>query len=726
MRHLLAFAMSVLLASRALAAPVTVTTGEHPGFTRLVFDYGTMAEWQFGRSPDGYELQINGSKPAYDLRGVFRAIGTTRVAAIWSDPTTGNLRIGIACACHAIPFEFRPGVIVVDLRDGAPPKGSSFEIMLDGGPASTLQPRAIPRPKARPASIGQSYDWLAQTLRELPKSSQTAAHSVPSVSPKIDLTARLDPLREQILQQLSVGAAQGIITMARPGPAPQSDLPTEFASAQVLVGGNRGSLAEADRDPTGDLGEAGQTCISAETLNLANWGSDLPVARQWSFAMADMVGEFDRTDPAALSRAIRFQLFLGFGAEARMLITGFHIESEEAEIWATLGRIMDNEPAISLVFDGQISCDGPAALWAALAASEPLSPSANTAAIKLAFSNLPLHLRALVGPRIAQKFLNSGDEESARAIRDAIFRADPKATDATLAVMAAEVDERAGNPDAADRRLRKMADAGGTGAIDALAGLVESQAQRGLGAKPTDVATLEAALAEQPSGPSQDQLLSAIILGKAASGDAGGAFDMLTQMPSLEPILWQLLAKQGTDRQVLEIAVLTPDQMVVADASTAKRLAERLLDMGMAGPAARWSDTGDGAFAARLKLASGSPDLALTLAKGDDDQARAVQLAALNQLGDGRSAAKLLLAMGDDAAAQRALNRAGAWQDLAKGHTGPLAELAKSVTEVTAPKGETADDAAKDGELERSHALITNSASSRQLIEDILQAQPAT
>ena len=119
----------------ANAGPVAVTSGEHDGFTRLVFDFGAPVEWQVGRSADGYEVAITGATPAYDLRGIFQLIGRSRLAAIWPDPQTGNLRIGIACACHALPFEFRPGIVVIDLRDGPPPRGSSFELSLAGGTA---------------------------------------------------------------------------------------------------------------------------------------------------------------------------------------------------------------------------------------------------------------------------------------------------------------------------------------------------------------------------------------------------------------------------------------------------------------------------------------------------------------------------------------------------------------------------------------------------------------
>jgi len=110
--------LALLLPLAALAQPVRVTSGEHDGFTRLVLDYGSPQDWQVGRTLDGYALRLTGPTPTYDLTGVYDLIGRGRLAAVWVDPATQALRIGIGCACHAQPFEFRPGIVVIDLKDG--------------------------------------------------------------------------------------------------------------------------------------------------------------------------------------------------------------------------------------------------------------------------------------------------------------------------------------------------------------------------------------------------------------------------------------------------------------------------------------------------------------------------------------------------------------------------------------------------------------------------------
>ena len=135
MRRLILAALLVM-AGQASAQTAKVTSGEHDGFSRLVVELPAPGDWQFGRTVDGYALSVSAPPAAYDLAGVFKLIRRDRLAAIAVDASTGNLQIGLACPCYAIPFEFRPGIIVIDIRDGAPPDGSSFEQPLTPAPRS--------------------------------------------------------------------------------------------------------------------------------------------------------------------------------------------------------------------------------------------------------------------------------------------------------------------------------------------------------------------------------------------------------------------------------------------------------------------------------------------------------------------------------------------------------------------------------------------------------------
>ena len=699
----------------AAARPVTVTSGEHEGFTRLVFDFGAPVDWRVGRSADGYEMAIGGATPAYDLRGIFNLIGRSRLAAVSPDPQNGNLRLGIACACHAQPFEFRPGIVVIDLRDGPPPKGSSFELALEGSPAPDLTVRGIVRPRARPATATKPYDWLDLALN--PPQEATAP------SPHIDNTAGLAPLRDILLQQLSRGAAQGVVDMIHPATAPGGARLPDFASAQVRIAGG----PEMAMGPTGsvrpELGAEGQACIAGERLAFAQWGTDAPVAVQWGPAMSGLTGEFDRTEPEPLARGIRFLLFLGFGAEVRQVLTAFAQQGDETELWRALALILDGSPVEGSVLAGQMACDGPAALWSFLAQPR-IAPGeiVNAAAVRLAFSELPLHLRRHLGPPLAERFLALGDTESARAVQDAILRAGGE-QGGEIALMQADLAAQTGNSAAAEAHIRSLIDQPGPETADAMTALVELRARQGLPLDPAMVPALEASLAERAGTDAAPIFRRALTLARAASGDPAGAFAALSETPDVEPALWSLLAGLGTDGQLLDLAILPQGATPSAPVATREALARRLLDLGFADAAALWlaaTQTADPLLQARVDLATDDPRAALRILAGrQDPDAQSLRLDALNRLGATADAAETLRSTGQDEDATRTLARAGDWASVADSTPSTWQILAQDA--LMPP----AEPAAAEGPLANGHRLTEAAGTTRAAVSALLAETPS-
>lgn len=648
------------LTNLGFAAPVTVKSGEHPGFTRLVLDFGAAVDWGVGRTLDGYELRLTGTAPTYDLTEAFALIGKGRLAALWVDPGNASLRIGIACACHAIPFEFRPGILVIDLRDGAPPKGSSFELSLEGGVQPALADKTPPRPRPRPGDATKSYVWTDIATSYRPQRPPSAPQ------PELSTDPAMDPLRTSLVRQLSRGAAQGVVNMVlpdRPGLARPPGPP--LAATRIGLGELPGLSVGTEQTATG---AAGEVCIDANSLEIASWGSDAPVAEQMSAAMAGVIGEFDKTDPQALARAVKFQLFLGFGAEARQLLRAFPADLPDAGLWSSLARILDDEPEDKSVFGGQLACDSPAALWSMLALPAPQKGDVvQRDAIMLAFSGLPLSLRRHLGPRLADRFLALDDAKSANAIRNAILRA-PGEPGAEVTILEAEIDLKNGAASAAEARLDGLLANPGPGTPAAIVGLVTARVAQDLPVDAALVVALQALLAEQSGNATEPGLRKALVLALAASGDFDAAIDMLPQTPEAEPDVWRLLAKIGVDDAVLTHAVLPQDQgLPPVSAETAARLAERLLDLGLAGPAQIW--LGDGAeptLQARVHLARRAGRLALdSLAKAQSSESLVLRAEALRLLGD-QAEPEAYAATGDTEGQRLALSKARNWDKLAE------------------------------------------------------------
>lgn len=658
----------VCLAAPAYAAPVTIRSGEHEGFTRLVLDFGALVDWQVGRSPDGYALQLRGSPPqTYDLTQVFNLIGKGRLAAIWADPQTSQLNIGIACPCHAIPFEFRPGILVIDLRDGPPPKGSSFELALDGTAVPVLDAKPVPRPRTRPHVTGQSYDWQRRAVAELRAvppavTEQNAGFGDPT----------LQILRDSLLHQLGRGAAQGIVDLALPktasnGAKPQSTLVAARVALGELPGISIGTGPADDKDIAAD----GQDCPTAETLDLSTWGTDAPVSQQMAAPMAGLVLEFDHPDPVAVERAVRFDLFLGFGIESRQVMQAFPVEVPDQPLLLSLGHILDQDSDLNPAFRGLAACDTPAALWAMLSDPAPVAGDAvNINAVLRAFSELPIHLRRHLGPELAQRFLALGDDKTAMTIRNAITRAPGKAGP-QVGVMEAQIDMSQGDPAAAEIRLKAVLADGGPEAPEALVALTEARIAQNLPVGADLVTALESVLVEQTGTDQQVKTRRALGLAQAASGDFDSAFVSLGNAPDAGPDLWRILSKIGSNQALLAHAVLSSAQdLPTATAETRKDIATRLLGLGLAEQSLRWIDSDAGQnnlLLGQIHLARLDGQAALAALTGvPEETAAPLRAAAFNIMGDNPAAAQVFADLGDTEAERRASARARDWPQTAR------------------------------------------------------------
>ncbi len=709
----LVLALWIGICSHAFAAPVVVKTGEHEGFTRLVLDYGTPVNWTVGRTMDGYELQLPEDLVSYDLTQAFKLIGKGRLAAIWADPETTALRLGIACACHAIPFEFRPGILVIDVRDGPPPKGSSFEQMSDGSELPALTDKPLPRPRPRPKTGPQAYVWTDLVMADLRVDPAAASQGRLEIAPSSD--PEMEPLRFALLRQLSRGAAQGVIEIATTNDPPvPTDPPAKLPSVRIALGELPG-LAFGTGLPThADLGLDGERCIAADSLDFAAWGNGDPVSEQISGAMAGILGEFDKPDPKALTRAIRFQLYLGFGAEAQQLLKAFPMDLPDRSIWLSLASILDDTADDAPAFHGQTACDTPAALWAVLGNPAPLnSEMVHQDAVMLAFSALPVALRRHLGPRLADRFLALGDIETASAIRNTILRA-PGVFGQDVALLDVDIDLANGNPAAAEAQLDAMLAEPGQGTAAALVALVTTRVAQDL---PTDarlVTALEAILPEQIGSAAESEIRHALVLAQAASGRFDSAFAALPLSPTASADVWRLLAKIAVDDAVLAFAVLAKDQPRPTVAQeTASILAESLLGFGLADAAQHWLGSSvDPVLQSRIHLARGDARGALDyLARASTPASLPLRAEALSLLGD-QGAAQAYADAGDATGQRFALARQRDWSNLAAMDAEGWSPLIDAL--VGSPES------IATGALARGHLLAARSTETRAAVADLL------
>ncbi len=721
-----ALAFMLFLASPALAIPVEVTSGEHDGFTRIVLNFGAQTDWEFGRTVDGYRFRPIGKSGEYNLRPVFDKIGKSRLAAISANAETSELDIGFACACHAIPFEFRPGIIVIDLRDGAPPKGSSFEEPLDApsaqptnDPLASLEPTAEPfSPEPAGFSAGTTYNWLDRftTPSEAPRMAQNE-----TLAPQPSTKPDLQPLREQLLRQLSRGASEGVIDLALPendGPIPPK---AEVEAARVALGAMKGVETKTPRSPEKPMGAEGAECLPSAALNIMDWGGEGATNELLAQDMLGMVGEFDAPIPDGVTKAAQTRLFLGFGAEARLVLQAFPASAEYENALLALSHIIDGEDDPTQAFEGQGDCNTAAALWAVLS-DEKITQSSQVAteSVILAFSGLPEHLRRLIGPVLVDRMLELGDEATASTVRNMVLRAtDTPSTE--IAVMQAEVDLAKGDAAAAEAHLDVVEPSATISSAQALITRVKARIAQDLPVDETTLSALAALQYEMQDTDIGSEIATAMIYAEAAAGHYAAAFEHSQDLPNERAVIWRLMSKLADDSALLSFAIPPPTLPISGLTSeTATTIAQRVLGLGLADAALEWAGLGgakSGPLVAKIHLARRDGRAALA-ALNDDTSTEAAPLrgAAFELLGDYTAAAAAFAEVAPDAEAN-SLARARDWTALANERATQWSDLARDLTAAPKPSPDGVD---TFGPLARGLALAEQSAATRGEIEKLL------
>lgn len=720
---------------------VTVQSGEHDGFTRLALTFGADIDWQVTRVANGYALSVDGGNLRYDLARVYQRISRQRLSDIWTDPETGRLQLDVACACHALPFEYRPGILVIDLRDGPPPPGSSFENGTDGVRMEALTQREPPRPRLRPDAgapyrMGEreGYDWIAlATGAPLPQPAEAEIDAPPPAPFREDEVTALvregtADLRRALLYDLARGAAEGAVDLTLV-PPPASEMTTEeLRQVQIHPADALAQMIGiGDEDRTKALTASGAACIPDDDLDIAEWGDPRPVPQAIGPMTSGLYGEFDRVDAEAAARAVRYLLSLGFGAEAGVMIRSLGMSDDKAPIWASMALVLDGMTDPEGAFAGMAACDTAAALWSVLAMPEVAQDEqVNAAAVLRSFSSLPPQLRRYLGVPLADRMLARGDTSSVRMVLQAMERMPGETAPATTLVDAGLDAATGETPDV--EALDALRSATGPDGARATIALIRAALDAGTPVDPALIAETEARLTEfagtEEAGPLQQALAEA----HASQGEFDRAFALAPpDGPGGIPV-WAALAAHGEASALLTRAVLpSAAARPVLPAATRQAIAKRLIDLGFAEPALIWTGAAaaggaalpssledrDRLLSAEAELLRGNPAGALRQLEGlDGREGDALRLRAMVALDDGR-AATLAALLGDDATEAALDRREGAWAKVAETGPEPWRNAAAQAT-ATPP--------AEAPPLARSRALLETSAATRADLAALLEA----
>ncbi|WP_300515675.1 hypothetical protein, partial [Aliiroseovarius sp.] len=525
-----------LLPGVSWAQVVTLRSGEHADFSRLVLQFDTRVAWRFGRVDGGYEIRVDAPEMQFDTRGVFDLIPRTRIVAL-EDRGNGRLFISSNCPCYGDAFDLRASEVVLDIKDGPAPRANSpfnqelNDVEAQAEPAfgnatvsaAAEAPLDVPAPEATPPGpdsravrFGLPITFSYQTPLPHPglspdRDKRSAVVDLVTdfienepVLPQASKVAapaqdRVSETEEELLLQIGRAAAQGLLDadlqateaavevalnpapdpgregVPQPFPVPPQD-PIGHMQIQTVIDRDM-DAATPDRPATTRDGLA---CLPAEYFDLANWGRPPNDGAVLSTHRAGLLGEFDQANPDHVLGLVRNYIYLTFGAEAIAVLRRFGAEVQRPDLLVMMGEIMDSgESTNPAAISDQMACSGPVALWATLA-QPSLSPAADIdrSSVIKSFSDLPLHLRRHLGPGLAQSFLDIGDVSTANALRDAVARA-PGRHGAGFDLLEAGLDRSNGDAERANARLEEIIREDDPLAPDALLQLVGARMEAG-------------------------------------------------------------------------------------------------------------------------------------------------------------------------------------------------------------------------------------------------------
>jgi hypothetical protein len=531
-------AASLLMAalmSPAMAQSITVQSGEHADFTRLVLEIGPDRAWEITGEPERPEIRFDPPVAEFDVSQVFSVIPRTRLSGLQTD---GGLVLDLACACPVTASRFRNRYLVLDIADGPVLPTADLPVTEPGVRQETDEADAS---AARRLAAAEALPGLTRLILD---PSSRVAQPDPPVPVAADEPA-LETAAMVMAEQLARAAASGLIDPApgRPlGDADPTVLPlSDNGSATAPSPSARGIdevpfalplRAETAVDlalqpaPSPEPQRPNLACTGRE-MDMTTWSDGRGLGPGLGALRLALYDERDTLQPPGVIALARHYLYHGFGAEARFWL--LQLPTPPTDLVA-LSHLVDGDlgPVFPAERDAAF-CSPNELLWRFLdgQAPDPLS-RAHLGQIQRATAALPLPLRDHLGPAIARHLHDGGHASPARNIRDMLALSGRLSPSAMLRL---DLDLGIPHPDGAEGTRTALATAlrdDQTDAPAAMAHALRFDRETGQPVSETRLVAAEALLREVGIGATTQDLWTEVVLALAQRGDMDGLLPYLS------------------------------------------------------------------------------------------------------------------------------------------------------------------------------------------------------
>ncbi len=771
--RLLLVAIMLIFPAALAAETAVVRSGDHVDFSRLAFDFSTPVAWKMGRIDRGYELRFEKPLESVDTGRIFQKISHDRITDVRVSKDKKRISVLLNCKCHADAFEFRPGMLVVDIKDGPASARSRYETSfasdeisqnpISGEIKQNSKQPAPPSDLKGNASSENALPFVIlptrldqnKELENLPGSRELNAALNAQKNPRHSEIGRM---QSEILREIGRAASQGLLQADIQIPKPTSTnkhrvkVGTDTAPPPVSSGDHMNVHVESSIDrelvlklqPHPSTGSE-SVCLTDEIFDLASWGDPDSVLSEIIKQRGQVLQEFDEVSAESVEKLAKAYIYAGFGAEAKSILKAFGVEPKHGDILRTMAEIVDGRGHyFSANMESQIECSTSSALWAILTVPElPKRARLNKKTILSSFARLPHHMQRFIGPRLSQKFLDFGDVETARSLRNMTARHLDE-PEAELQLLDARLDAERGLHEQAKQSLQNIVEQDNDMAPQALIALLE----KGLaddGEVDTHLIEMaESHVFEQKNTEVGAELQRLVILLRAKEGNLQAALSRLRDLQKShkmtrkkQSMIWQNvldIALQNENREKFLRFIFTAKQDLEEwgiPPNTRRKITSLLLDEGLVDMAREILSvdkalyTADDKFMlARAELLAENPEAALQYLE-EMSESRAVKLRAqaYSQMGDHQRAAQEYESIDDDKKRQSEIWRAGNWLELSKDSAGAVGMLAQTMLAGSSTRNEVVPSAAEA--LESYNLLLNDSAQTRKYLEDLLQKYPS-
>jgi len=731
MKWMIIACFAALVASPLCANEILVSVGQQADATRLVLTFETRPVWSAEGSDRMLNLAFDPKAENIELSVDESFLIGSRIDTILFNEDSNILSVELSCECSTQVYPHGAGSLIVDVRE-------KFRVAEVEGivPVAPTQPRLHPENESsNPIETPKDLPIRGETPNALYAddiNDDIPVFSQPSFEPAdielgivetLGFSIRSDndsQAVEFLSRELSRAAAQGLV---EPGPDASQIRPTKPVVAEASSLADRSNIAvvtSLDRDilasrSSGSPTDLGAVCFPDRDVDLTNWGDTTDISTLGQLRR-DAFAENGDVKPEGAHVIARYYIALGFGAEAASA-SFFMNDGKQKQLVKALAQIVDHGFSDIPIFDGQIFCDGKVALWAALARPIQLDgPPVSTDRILATFSALPPHLRAHLGPVLAERLREVGLENEARNAVNAVARGGLQSNESEL--VTARMALEGTRPDNARDTLLDISTGTDVTAAEALLELLLDAERRQMAPNPSWVEDAPSLARATEGTDIAAKLNIAGLRGRIALGQ----FDLLRlaiaeDTPGLDretrsklAVSGLMAATQSADASVFLRAEVGLSKLL--EVSEMKRVdrysvAKRLLSIGLAERAERYlasvpESIDELETVASVLTETGQAELAVNILSNRDGNATASKLGdVLSVIGQTQDAIEAYERGGSLDEAARAAMRSGDWQWIAErqvgGKSGALSEIARLLID----RGETTEESGipQNGEL---------------------------